>query len=281
MENKLLIIDGSNLLFQMYYGMPSRIINSKGIQIQGVLGFIGALRKIINVIKPTHMVVVFDGECVSERCNLYSEYKSNRIDYSELPEEETPFFQLPFVYKCLDYLNIKYYETKNGEADDVISSYALTFKDKFKIVIASFDSDFFQLISENTVVYRYRGKSSYICDEKYIIDKYNILPSQYVDYKSLIGDKADNIKGIERVGCKTASKLLNQFGSIENIILSVNCIEKPSVRDSIIKNIERLKLNYKLIKLLNSVDIPFLIDELLFTPFIEKTVEILDSVDVM
>ena len=108
--NRLLIVDGSNLLFQMFFGMPSRITNSEGKAIQGTLGFVGALLKIIHRTEPTHIAVLFDGEHENERSALDSEYKANRVDYSETPEEETPFSQLPDVYAALDYLGIKHTE---------------------------------------------------------------------------------------------------------------------------------------------------------------------------
>ena len=101
--NRLLIVDGSNLLFQMFFGMPARIVNEQGKAIQGTLGFVGALLKIIRRTEPTHIVVLFDGEHENERSTLDSDYKANRVDYSETPEEETPFSQLPDVYAALDY----------------------------------------------------------------------------------------------------------------------------------------------------------------------------------
>ena len=105
---KLLIIDGSNLLFQMFFGMPARIVNNQGKAIQGTLGFVGAMLKIIRKVEPSHMFVVFDGEHENERCDLDSEYKANRIDYSTVGEEENPFSQLQDVYNALDYLGIKH-----------------------------------------------------------------------------------------------------------------------------------------------------------------------------
>lgn len=89
--NKLLIIDGSNLLFQRFFGMPTRIINKDGKAIQGTLGFVGALLKIIRMTEPTHIVVLFAGEHENDRAELESDYKANRVDYSETPEDETPF----------------------------------------------------------------------------------------------------------------------------------------------------------------------------------------------
>ena len=88
--NKLLLVDGSNLLFQMFYGMPARIVNEKGKAIQGTLGFIGALLKIIRMTQPTHVAAIFDGERGSGRTALDSAYKANRTDYADVEEEENP-----------------------------------------------------------------------------------------------------------------------------------------------------------------------------------------------
>ena len=106
--DKLLVVDGSNLLFQMFYGMPTRIVGKHGKSIHGTLGFIGALLKIIKMTAPTHVVVLFDGACHNERCDLNADYKANRPDYSQMAEEETPFCQLPDIFKALEYLGISY-----------------------------------------------------------------------------------------------------------------------------------------------------------------------------
>lgn len=109
--NRLLIVDGSNLLFQMFFGMPARIVNNQGKAIQGTLGFIGALLKIIRKVESTHTVVIFDGEHGNSRSLLDPDYKADRVDYSEAPEGETPFSQLKDVYAALDYIGIKHTET--------------------------------------------------------------------------------------------------------------------------------------------------------------------------
>ncbi len=147
--NRILIIDGSNLLFQMFFGMPSRIVNEQGKAIQGTFGFVGALLKIIRKTEPTHIAVLFDGEHENVRAALDSDYKANRIDYGETPEENNPFSQLSDVYAALDYLGIKHTETVDCETDDWIAGYAFTYGQENEIVISSFDSDFFQLITDN------------------------------------------------------------------------------------------------------------------------------------
>ena len=254
---KLLLVDGSNLLFQMFYGMPSRIIGKDGTAIQGTLGFVGALLKILRGINPTHVLVMFDGECKNIRKELNSDYKANRPDFSELPEEEVPFSQLPAIYRALDFLGIRHTETTDCETDDIIAAYALTYGKDFDVVISSFDSDFFQLISDKVSVLRYRGDNTVICTPDYIRSKLGIEPSQYADHKSLTGDSSDNIKGADKVGPKTATELIREFGTLEGVIENADNIKKPSVKASILSSIERLRLNYRLIKLDAGACLPF------------------------
>lgn len=263
--NRILIVDGSNLLFQMFFGMPSRIVNEQGKAIQGTLGFVGALLKIIRKTKPTHIAVFFDGEHENARAALDSDYKTNRLDYGETPEENNPFSQLSDVYAALDYLGIKHTETIDCETDDWIAGYAFTYGQENEIVISSFDSDFFQLITDNVSVLRYRGDNTVICTPEYINKKFGITPLQYAEFKSLMGDVSDNIKGADKVGPKTAAMLLGEFGTLENILANANDIKKPSIKESIIRNSEKLRTNLKLIKLGNSASLPFAMSELAYT----------------
>ena len=193
---KLLLVDGSNLLFQMFYGMPARILNHEGKPIQGTLGFVGALLKIIRRVQPTAAAVLFDGECHNDRTDIDENYKANREDLSQMDEEDTPFSQMPDVYRALDHMGICHAETTVCEVDDWMAAYCRRYEG-VQIVIASQDSDFFQLISENVTVLRYRGDNSVLCDVSYIQEKLGVAPARYADFKSLTGDTADNIKGAD------------------------------------------------------------------------------------
>jgi len=259
---KLLIIDGHNLLFQMYYGMPARIIGKECRPIHGTLGFVGALIKMIKMTEPTHIAVIFDGEHENARSEISSEYKANRPDYTDVPEEENPFSQLADIYRALDSLGIVRAEIADGEADDAAASLAIMHGGDMRVIIASFDSDFFQLINENVSILRYRGDKTYFCDTQFIQDKFGISSAQYADFKSLKGDVSDNIKGADKIGPKTAAFLLMKFGCLESIIERADEIEKPSVRASIRENANRLRDNYRLIKLDNSAAIPFGLDDM-------------------
>lgn len=278
---KVLLVDGSNLLFQMFYGMPSRIFGKEGRAIHGTIGFVGALLKIIRKIKPTHIAVLFDGEHENERKNLDTSYKANRIDYSQLPEEEVPFSQLPDIYSALDYLKIKHAETSTCETDDWIAGYTVRYETQAEIVICSFDSDYFQLITDNVSVLRYRGDKTIICTPDYIFGKFGVTPAQYADYKSLVGDSADNIRGAEKVGGKTAAMLLNKFNNLCGVIENAKEIGKPSIRQSIMECSERLQTNYKLIKLIGNATLPFTLSEILHGEINITSVDVLKAVGII
>ena len=275
---KLMLVDGSNLLFQMFYGMPSRIVNRDGKAIQGTLGFVGALLKMIRMIKPTHLAVFFDGECANPRQELDGAYKSNRVDYSQMPEEDTPFSQLPDIFKALEYLKIPYRETECCEADDWIASYAIGNADDCQITIVSQDSDFFQLINHWVQVLRYRGKQSILCDPAYIQEKLGIIPQRYAFYKALTGDGADHIPGVPHVGPKTAADLVNRFGDLETLLSNTALIPKPSVRHAVEQNAERIRLNAMLITLKGNQAFPFSLDELEFSDTGLTTMEVLAAI---
>lgn len=278
---RLLIIDGMNLHFQMFCGMPRKIYNENGIGIWGVIGFVGALNKIINMTEPTHIAIIFDGEGHNPRCDLLENYKANRPDYSEMGEEENPFIQLPLVYRAIEAMDIHYSEVNGCECDDVIATYAKRYSAEYQVVISSFDSDYFQLISDNVRVIRYRGLSSVICDRGYVRDRYGIEPEYYADWKSLVGDTADNIKGIRGIGPKTATKLINRFGAVEEMLENTEKIEPQKLRDSISDGREIIRRNYRLIKLEDCGALPFEIDELEYSQTRMKTMQVLEKIGLL
>lgn len=140
---RFLLVDGSGLLFQMFYGMPARIVNGEGKAYGGTLGFIGALRRILQMVQPAHAAVFFDGEHENPRTGLDAGYKANRPDFSAIAGEDTPFSQLPDVYAALDFLGIRHAETTDCEADDLIAAYCAQCGADVQVVIASQDHDFF------------------------------------------------------------------------------------------------------------------------------------------
>ncbi len=270
-----LLVDGSNLLFQMFYGMPSRIVGRTGRPIHGTLGFCGALLKILRTVSPTHVLVLFDGEHENERRALYAEYKANRPDFGALPEEETPFSQLPDICAALELCHILHGEAAYMEADDLIASYTVRCKARSEVVICSMDSDFFQLIDDRVSVFRYRGDKSILCTSTYVTEKFGILPNQYADWKSLVGDHSDHIKGVPGIGPKTAARLLSTYGDLIGILESIPSVTPLSIRHSLEENTETLLTNRKLIGLDTCLALPFPPEECTFTPVTDLTTRIL------
>lgn len=277
---RLLLVDGHCLLFQMFYGMPARILGKNGKPIQGTLGFVGAMRKILAMTKPTHVAVIFDGEVHNPRTDLDADYKANREDYSQMSEEEIPFSQLPDIYRALDAIGIAHTETTDCEADDVLAAYSKVYGEDCEIVICSQDSDYYQLITNQVFVLRYRGDKSVLCDKAFIREKYGIEPAQYAFFKSLTGDGSDNIKGIPGVGPKTAAALINQFGTPEHLLHHAQQIQQPKLRESVMQNADRLCLNLKLITLDGCAAIPFLLEQMLFCNRAFTTNEVLQGIGI-
>ena len=278
--DKLLVVDGSNLLFQMFYGMPARIVGKHGKPIHGTLGFVGALIKVIKKIQPTHAVVLFDGESQNERKKIDEEYKANRPDYSLLPEEETPFCQLPDIYAALDYLKIKHTETTDCETDDLVAGYARVYGKKTEVTVLSFDSDFFQLIGEQVRVLRYRGEQSVLCDSAYVKNRYGVAPAQYADWKALVGDTADNIQGVRGIGPKTAASLLLEFGDLDELLKNTERIAKKAAREAILSSLDRIEKNRALIALNGCACLPFSLEELTYSYAGERTGEVLTAIEI-
>lgn len=277
---KMLIVDGMNLLFQMFYGMPARITDRTGRPIQGVIGFVGALLKMVRMVNPQYICVVFDGQTHNPRKDLDGAYKANRPDYSQMPEEETPFSQLPAIFDALCYLGICYRETADCEADDWIAGFARRYGGDYAITVASQDSDFFQLISENVDILRYRGDCSVRCDAGWLFEKYGIRPDQYAAFKSLTGDTADNIRGVDKVGPKTAAWLLQTYDTLDGVIENAGLVTKPSIRKSLEESLDRLRKNYELICLTGCACLPFTPEQMAWQYQGQTTTQVLRAIDI-
>lgn len=261
-RDRMILIDGNNLLFRMFFGMPNKIYDSKGVLIHGIVGFVGSLLKTIKEYEPNYLAVIFDSEIRSEKFED-SNYKKNRImDYSNVPDEENPFSQLPDIKKCLRYMNISYIEKEKCEADDVIATICKTYKNAMQdIIIVSTDKDYFQLIDDKINVLCPRGKNSILYNAMKIKERFGILPNQYIYYSSLVGDKSDNIPGISGIGKMTASILINEYKDIENIYRNLKNM-KPGISKKLEGNFDKVMNNIYLIKMDSKLDIDIQLEDL-------------------
>ena len=237
----LLLVDGHNLLFRMFYGMPFPFYNQSNKNITATVGFIGTVVKMIKYLNVANCLVVFDGENSRDIREVnYKSYKANReTNFGMLPDNENPFVQLEYIKASLDYLRIKWIETDCCECDDYIAMIAQQFDGK--VFISSTDTDFFQLVNDWVKIIKFKGKNSVLIDKQYIYRCYGINPEDFVLYKALVGDSSDNIRGIDNVGPKTAKKIINSIlDSDNNRFFAIYN-----------KNIDLITRNLQLIKLPN------------------------------
>lgn len=282
MHNKLLLIDGHNLLFQMFFGMPNKIEGKHGKSIEGIWGFTGALLKILKQVAPTHVLVIFDGEQELNRKQEDENYKKNRINFQNVEDEKNPFSIFPDILRVLKELKIPYFETVRGfETDDYIKEYCKTYQNATEIVISSFDYDFISLVTESVSLLTYRGANTTIYTPEKVLAKWKVRPEYFADYKALVGDASDNIAGIPRVGPKMASSLIEDYGHVEDILKHQNQIKKENIRLTLDIFQKDLLHNIKLIRLEGTNEIPIPLNDLKWENVERKTKEILATLDLI
>ncbi len=262
MRERLLLVDGHNLLFRMFYGMPDNFYSPDGNKYNALYGFVCALDRVLGMIQPSRVFVSFDSPDCGDRRELDADYKANRPDYSEMSPDECPFTQLPAIYDALRHMNIPFAEIHGCEADDVLASYAVQYAGDFDVVILSTDKDYWQLVSERVSILNYHGYDSTLVTPPTVRQKYGVEPGQFADWKCLVGDKSDNIVGVPGVGPKNAAALLAKFGSLDAILEHTDEIERPAMRKNVAAAKERLMLNRRLILLDGNAPLPMEMEEL-------------------
>lgn len=212
MKNTVLLIDGHYFLYRSFAAPFKFYSKEKRVPLHVVTTFLKLLRRSVEIVeqrdKLQYICVVFDSQKKNERKKLDNKYKSNRTDdYSNF--EDSPFVHYPYILRLLNHLEINYIEAEQYEADDYIATLTSNFSNT-KVYIASNDTDFFQLINSRIKIIKLMKKDEYIiCNSKYLKDKYGITPSQYVLWKSFVGDKTDNIAGVPGIGEKRATQIMN------------------------------------------------------------------------
>ena len=231
MENRIIIIDGNSLINRAYYAMQRPMITKDGLYTQGVYGFLNMLNKIKTDYESGYIVVAFDRKAPTFRHEKFAEYKAGR---KKMPAELA--MQLPLLKEVLQAMNIKMLEIDGFEADDIIGTIAREAEEKgLEPFIISGDKDELQLATKKTrVLITKKGISEFeIYDEDAMVEKYGFTPTQFIDYKALMGDQSDNIPGLPGVGEKTAMKLIHEFGTIENLISNVKNVTQEKLRINI------------------------------------------------
>ena len=217
--DKFVLVDGNSIMNRAFYGiMGSKMLTTKdGKYTNAVYGFLAILFKLLDDVKPKYMAVAFDLKAPTARHKMYEGYKANR---KGMPDELAE--QMPIIKEILRAMNIDIVEKEGYEADDVLGTLSrYGEKHKLEVVILSGDRDTFQLATNKVTIRIPHTKAGKTETDEYnkekIIEKYGIKPEQLIDVKGLQGDTSDNIPGVPGVGEKTALKLIQEYGSIENL----------------------------------------------------------------
>ena len=257
--SKLFLIDAYALIYRSYYAfLRNPRINSKGLNTSAIMGFCNTLNEVLTKESPTHIGVAFD-HGKTFRHDAFPEYKAQR---EETPEDIK--LSVPLIKQILEAMHIPILQVDGFEADDIIGTVATRFgSDGIETFMLTPDKDYGQLIGPNVFMYRPRHGGGYeIIGEKEVGDKYGIpTPAQVIDLLALMGDTADNFPGCLGVGEKTAAKLINQFGSIDNMLQHTNEI-KGKLREKVENAIEDIKMSKFLATIRTDVPMQLDLDEL-------------------
>lgn len=230
MSKKVMLIDGSSLIFRAFFALPN-LTNADGVMTNGVYGFLTMYFRAVEEYKPDYILVAFDKKTKTFRHKEFEDYKANR---DKAPNELN--YQFGILKDILDSLNVKYLDIDGYEADDIVGTFSKIAKDEdLETVIITGDKDYFQLVNDKVVVFLTRKGISQMEEitVKSIEDDYGLSPKQLIDVKGLMGDKSDNIPGVDGIGEKTAIKFIKKYGSMEGLYENLDDIAGKKTKENL------------------------------------------------
>lgn len=264
-QNKILLLDSNSLMHRAYHALPN-LKSTKGLYTGAIYGFLSILLKIIKEQNPTHIAAAFDLHGPTFRHEMYKEYKATRK-----PMDEELRQQVEPLKELITAMGIKIVSMQGYEGDDILGTLSKRFDDD--CVIVTGDRDSFQLVSPTTKVFWTKKGVSDI--EVYDVDRLlqdGFTVQQFIDYKALRGDTSDNVPGIPGVGEKTAKQLLEQFGSLENILANADKIP-GKLGQNVANNKELALLSKELVTINCNVPVECTLDDIAFTPVYSSAVK--------
>ncbi len=260
--NKILLIDGNSLTYRGYFATafsPAGILTtSDGIPTNAVLSMNNMLSNIIYTESPTHILIAFDAKKKTRRHDIFPDYKGGR---SKTPQELIQ--QFPIVKEMIAQMGIKWFETEGWEADDIIATVAKESSEKgHQVQILSSDKDLLQLVDENIeVLFNNKGvRDLNVINNNNFFETQGHYPNQVADMKGLVGDASDNLPGVKGIGIKGANKLLEKYGTVENIYRNIDEI-KGATQTKLINDKEMAMMCRDIATLKFDVEIPYEFDD--------------------
>ena len=241
-EHKMLLVDGMAILFRAYFATSftgSIRRTSTGLPVNAVHGFVRYFMNAIDTFKPTHVICCWDMGSTTFRTAQYEGYKSNR---PEAPEDLIPQFDL--VKEVVASFDVPNVGVEGFEADDCIGTLAALFKDEADVTIVTGDHDMLQLVDDHvSVAILKKGIGNYmVYSPQSLMEERQLTPQQVIDMKGLMGDTSDNYPGVRGIGEKTAHKLIQEHGSIEGLLASLDTVSK-TIRAKIEADLDMLHLS--------------------------------------
>ena len=278
-QKRLFLLDAYALIFRGYYAfIKNPRINSKGLNTSAIMGFMNSLLEVIRKEKPNYLAVCFDKGGSQERFSIFPEYKANR---DETPEAIR--IAIPYIHKILDAMQIPIIEKEGYEADDIIGTLAKQAEQEgYTTFMVTPDKDYGQLVSENIFMYKPArgGKDIEIWGVEEVKQNFGVnSPEQVIDLLGMMGDAVDNIPGFPGVGEKTAQKLIQEFGSIENLLQNTDKL-KGKLRENIENNAEKGVLSKRLARIILDVPVTFHKENFaLSSPKMEEIIPIFEELE--
>ena len=278
-QKRLFLLDAYALIFRGYYAfIKNPRINSKGLNTSAIMGFMNSLLEVIRKEKPNYLAVCFDKGGSQERFSIFPEYKANR---DETPEAIR--IAIPYIHKILDAMQIPIIEKEGYEADDIIGTLAKQAEQEgYTTFMVTPDKDYGQLVSENIFMYKPArgGKDTEIWGVEEVKQNFGVnSPEQVIDLLGMMGDAVDNIPGFPGVGEKTAQKLIQEFGSIENLLQNTDKL-KGKLRENIENNAEKGLLSKRLARIILDVPVTFHKENFaLSSPKMEEIIPIFEELE--
>ncbi|MEZ0234242.1 MAG: 5'-3' exonuclease H3TH domain-containing protein, partial [Actinomycetota bacterium] len=251
---RMFLLDGHSLAYRAFFALPPTLATSSGTLTNAVYGFTSMVIKLLAEEKPDLIAVFFDAGKPTVRLAKDADYKAGR---RETPQDFTS--QLGLIEEVLEAMRIPVLRIADGnEADDAIGTLSLRAHEQgIDATIVTADRDFFQLVRPGvTVMFNRKGISDIVrYDEDAVTERYGITPTQYLDFVALKGDTSDNIPGVPGVGDKTAAKLVNQFGTVEELVANTDML-KGKQRENVEASAGRLGLNKELARIDTDLELP-------------------------
>ncbi len=239
-RRELYLIDGTSYIYRAFFALPP-LSNSRGVSTNAIYGFTNMLLKVLREQTPTYLGVVFDAGGETERHREFAEYKAQR---PPIPDTLAP--QIPYIYQLVEAMHIPTLMEEGYEADDIIGTVAMrAAAEGFQVVIVTGDKDFLQLVGPNIQIYDSMREKTYGSRE--VEARYGVPPQAMVELMSLTGDPIDNIPGVPGIGEKTASRLIQEFETVENLLYHLDSVKQPRLREALRSHAEQIRRNRSLV----------------------------------